>query len=166
MSDLDNVDRKILALLQDDGRLPLVKLAEQVHLTKTPCAERLRRLIRQGYISGFRAVLEPAKLEAGYVSFVQVTLERTTTDVLEAFNRAVRQIPQVEACHMIAGGFDYLLKVRTRDVGHYRKLLGDKLSQLPGVQQTHTFMVMEAVKDDPSVPLAALNQVHDAGPAV
>ncbi|HMB75882.1 MAG TPA: Lrp/AsnC ligand binding domain-containing protein [Kiloniellaceae bacterium] len=154
MSDLDTIDRKILALLQQDGRLSLVKLAERVHLTKTPCAERLRRLIRQGYIAGFRAILDPTMLEAGYVSFVQVTLDRTTTDVLEAFNRAVREIPQIEACHMIAGDFDYLLKVRSRDVNHYRQLLGDKLSQLPGVQQTHTFMVMEAVKDDPSVPLA------------
>jgi len=153
MSDLDNIDRKILALLQADGRLSLVKLAEKVHLTKTPCAERLRRLMRHGFIAGFRAVLDPTKLDAGYVSFVQVTLDRTTTDVLEAFNQAVRLIPEVEACHMIAGDFDYLLKVRSRDVSHYRQLLGDKLSRLPGVQQTHTFMVMEAVKDDPSVPL-------------
>lgn len=155
MSELDNIDRKILALLQDDGRLSLVKLAERVHLTKTPCAERLRRLMRQGYITGFRAVLDPERLEAGYVSFVQVTLDRTTTDVLEAFNSAVREIPQVEACHMIAGDFDYLLKVRSRDVAHYRQLLGDKLSLLPGVQQTHTFMVMEAVKDDPAVPFVS-----------
>ena len=153
MTELDKIDRRILALLQDDGRLSLVKLAEKVHLTKTPCAERLRRLMRQGYIAGFRAVLDPELLGAGYVSFVQVTLDRTTTDILEAFNRAVRQIPEIEACHMIAGDFDYLLKVRSRDVAHYRQLLGDKLSQLPGVQQTHTFMVMEAVKDDPSLPL-------------
>ena len=155
MTDLDSIDRKILLLLQGDGRMSVVKLAEKVNLTKTPCAERLRRLSRLGYIEGFRAVLNPELLEAAYVSFVQVILDRTTTDVLDAFNRAVQKIPEIESCHMIAGDFDYLLKVRTRDVAHYRQLLGDRLSLLPGVQQTHSFMVMEAVKDDPSIPLAS-----------
>ncbi|WP_350333226.1 Lrp/AsnC ligand binding domain-containing protein [Coralliovum pocilloporae] len=153
MIDLDSIDRRILSALQADGRLSIVRLAERVHLTKTPCAERVKRLERLGYISGYRAVLDPDLLEANYISFVQVLLERTTTDILDRFNDAVRRIPEIQSCHMIGGGFDYLLKVRTRDVAHYRALLGDTLSLLPGVQQTHTYMVMEAIKDDPTLPV-------------
>lgn len=151
--DLDAIDRHILAQLQHSGRLSIVELAARVNLTKTPCAERLRRLERNGFITGYLARLDPVKLDRGYVSFVQVNLERTTTDILTAFNDAVRRIPEVQACHMIAGGHDYLLKIRTRDVAHYRDVLGDSISSLPGVLQTHTFVVMEVVKDDAEIAL-------------
>ncbi len=146
-SELDNVDKNILQELQTYGRISIVDLAAKVHLTKTPCAERVKRLEKAGYIEGYKAVLSPEKLGCAYESFVQVTLEQTTNDILSAFNRAVVQIDEIQSCHMIAGGFDYLLKIRTRDVSHYRELLGSTLSSLPGVQQTHTYVVMESVKD-------------------
>ena len=117
-NELDSVDRRILAELQKQGRLSIVELAQRVHLTKTPCAERVRRLESAGYIQGYQANLEPKLLDCAYESFVQVTLSQTTTDVLDAFNRAARDIDEIQSCHMIAGGFDYLLKVRTKDVEH------------------------------------------------
>lgn len=151
METLDRIERRILAELQRDGRQSLVALAHRVGLTKTPLAERVKKLERAGYIRGYAALLDPARLGAGHVALVQVTLERTTTDVLDAFNAAVKQIPQVQSCHMVAGSFDYLLKVRSADIAEYRSLLGEKISALPGVQQTHTFAVMETIKDEPFV---------------
>ena len=145
---LDRIDRRILAELQDHGRLSMVELARRVHLTKTPCTERVRRLERDGFIRGYAARLDPDRLGSGHVAFVQVTLDRTTTDVFDRFHAAVRHLPEVQACHMIAGGFDYLLKVRTRDIAAYRQALGDRIAALPGVQQTHTYVVMETVKDE------------------
>ncbi|MCB1757239.1 MAG: Lrp/AsnC ligand binding domain-containing protein [Gammaproteobacteria bacterium] len=145
---LDSVDKNILRELQNEGRLSVVELANRVHLTKTPCAERVRRLEKIGYIKGYQAMLAADRLGCAYESFVQVTLSHTTTDILNAFNQAVAEIDEVQSCHMIAGGFDYLLKVRTRDVAHYREVLGSTLATLPGVQQTHTYVVMESVKDE------------------
>ncbi len=153
-NELDLVDRRILVELQKQGRLSIVELAQRVHLTKTPCAERVRRLESAGYIKSYQANLEPQLLGCSYESFVQVTLSQTTTDVLDAFNRAVRNIDEIQSCHMIAGGFDYLLKVRTKDVAHYRELLGSKLSGLPGVQQTHSYVVMESVKDESRITVS------------
>jgi Lrp/AsnC family leucine-responsive transcriptional regulator len=151
--DLDRIDRRILAELQADGRLSIVELARRVNLTKTPCAERVRRLEREGVILGYQARLNPEVLGADHVAFVQVSLTSTTEGDLERFNQAVRRLPEVQSCHMIAGGFDYLLKVRTADIGQYRHVLGEKISQLPGVQQTHTYVVMENVKDETTVPV-------------
>ncbi|WP_041794781.1 Lrp/AsnC ligand binding domain-containing protein [Pararhodospirillum photometricum] len=151
MTDLDRIDRRILRELQADGRLSIVELARRVNLTKTPCAERVRRLEREGVIEGYQARLASEVLGAGHIAFVQVSLKSTTEAELERFNAAVRALPEVQSCHMIAGGFDYLLKVRTRDIGHYRHVLGDKISSLPAVLQTHTFVVMENVKDETTV---------------
>ncbi len=144
---IDSLDVKILKALQSEGRISITDLSQRVNLSKTPCAERVRRLERAGYISGYCAALDPIKLGLPYVVFVQVTLDQTRTDVLDAFNAAVARIPEVEACHMIAGGFDYLIKIRARDMEHYRTLLGDRLGALPGVRQTHTYPVMETVVD-------------------
>ncbi len=152
---LDRIDRRILAELQADGRLSIVELARRVHLTKTPCAERVKRLEKAGIIKGYRASLDPNALEAGHVAFVQVSLAGTSGAELDSFNAAARQLPEIQSCHMIAGGFDYLLKVRARDMSHYRALLGDRISQLPGVQNTHTYVVMETVKDEAAVPVPA-----------
>ncbi len=150
---LDNVDKRILNELQSHGRLSVVELAGRVHLTKTPCAERMKRLEKSGYIRRYQAILSAEHLDCAYESFVQVTLAQTTTDILNAFNQAVAEIEEIQSCHMIAGGFDYLLKVRARDVGHYREILGSKLSALPGVLQTHTYVVMETVKDETKLPV-------------
>ena len=145
---LDAIDRKILKSLQLDGRMSITDLSEAVNLSKTPCAERVRRLEKSGLIRGYRADLHAGGLGLPYVTFVQVTLERTTTDVLEKFNIAAKRVPEIESCHMVAGGYDYLLKVRTRDMAHYRQVLGDSIGALPGVANTHTYPVMQTVIDN------------------
>ena len=116
-------------------------------MSKTPCHTRLRRLENDGYILGYRALLDPVKLGLDHIAFVEVKLSDTRAAALGEFNTAVRKLPQVEQCHMIAGGFDYLLKVRTHDIAAYRNLLGEVLSVLPHVSQTSTYVAMEAVKD-------------------
>lgn len=148
---LDMIDRKILKLLQANGRSTITELSEQVNLSKTPCTERVRRLEREGHIAGYRAVIDPVSVGLDTLVFVQVSLERTTTDVLDRFNAEVRRIPEIEAAHMIAGGFDYLLKVRARDMAHYRQVLGDRIGALPGVSQTHTYPVMETVTENAGI---------------
>ncbi len=121
---MDRIDKKILKEIQADGRITMTELASRVGLTKTPCIERLRRLEARGVITGYGAHLNPASLEAGHIAFVQVSLNDTTTAALQEFNLVVRQVPQIQSCHMIAGNFDYLLKVRTKDVAEYRQFLG------------------------------------------
>lgn len=144
---LDSLDRKILNVVSRDARITVTDLSEQVGLSKTPCHARLRRLEKQGYILGYRALIDPVKLGLDHIAFVEVKLADTRAAALEEFNAAVRKLSQVEQCHMIAGGFDYLMKVRTRDITEYRKLLGEELSALPHVAQTSTYVVMEAVKE-------------------
>ncbi|PCJ42987.1 MAG: leucine-responsive transcriptional regulator [Alphaproteobacteria bacterium] len=143
---LDKIDQNILNILQKDGRISNVKLAETIHLSPTPCLERVKRLEKDGYIKGYVALLESNLLDAALVSFIEVSLERTTTRALEIFRQEIREIPEIQECHMVAGGFDYLIKVRTRDMAHYRKFLGEKLSSLSGIRSTHTYVVMEEVK--------------------
>jgi len=150
---LDRIDRRILHLLQEFGRLSNVELARAVNLSPTPCLERVRRLERGGYITGYCAQLDPAKLGAGLMVLVEVTLDRTSGNVFEAFRKAVLEIPQVLECLMVAGGFDYLIKVRVADMPAYRALLGERLAALPGVLQTHTYVVMEEVKDTRLLPV-------------
>lgn len=144
---LDSTDRRILNELQVNGRISIVDLAERVHLTKTPCSERVKRLEREGVISGYSATINPVEVEMGHVMIVHVNLSKTSDSSLEDFNRAVRLIPEVQTCLMIAGPFDYMLKVRTRDITQFRELLGERISQLPSVMQTHSFAVMESVKE-------------------
>jgi len=146
-SQLDLLDRAILRELSRDGRIPVTELANRVGLSKTPCQTRMKRLIAEGYIQGFRAILDPAKLDRNHVAFTEVKLELTTEKALSAFNRAVIDVPEIETCHMIAGAFDYLLKVRTRDVNDYRRVLGEVISALPNVASTSTHVSMQSVKD-------------------
>lgn len=150
---LDRIDRNILRLLQENGRLSNVELARRVNLSPTPCLERVRRLERQGYITGYAALLAPERLEAGLTVFVQVTLDRTTTDVFDRFREAAAPVEEISECHMIAGGFDYLLKVRTANMAAFRRFLGEVVNALPGVISTSTYVVMEAVKEGPHVPI-------------
>jgi Lrp/AsnC family leucine-responsive transcriptional regulator len=147
MVDLDSFDRKIIAALAEDGRLTITDLAERVGLSKTPCQVRLRRLRAKGVIRGFRAIVDPAALGLEHVAFTEVKLSDTREAALEEFNTAVRRLPEVEECHMIASSFDYLLKVRTADIRRYRQVLGEKISSLPHVASTSTFVAMETVKD-------------------
>jgi len=143
----DSIDRKILDELQANGRLSIVELANRVNLTKTPCSQRVRRLERSGVIRGYSAKVDPVEVGLNHVTIVHVNMMRTVDNSLNDFNDAVKQIPEVQTCMMIAGSFDYMLKVRTRDIAHFRELLGEKISKLPNVMQTHSFAVMETVKD-------------------
>lgn len=152
---LDPMDLRILEEIQKDGRISVVELSRRVHLTKTPCAERLKRLEKTGVIRGYFAKLDPVVMNAGHIVMVQVQLKGTTADELEAFNAAVVRVPEIQSCHMVAGGYDYLLKVRSKDIGDYRRLLGEAISKLPGVLQTHTYVVMETVKDEVTLPVAS-----------
>lgn len=145
--DLDDFDRRIIALLVADGRMTVTDLAVVVGLSKTPCQVRLRRLVSLGVIKGFRAIVDPAKLGIDHVAFAEVKLSDTRETALAEFNRAVWKIPEVEECHMIAGRFDYLLKVRTSDIRRYRAVLGEKISSLPNVASTSTYVSMETVLD-------------------
>ena len=144
---LDAVDRRILAELAQNGRISVAELSRRVNLSKTPCQARMTRLEKAGYIRGYRAVLDPRRLGLPHVAFVEVKLSDTRAPALAAFNKAVRAIAEVEQAHMIASSFDYLLKVRTKDIADYREVLGEKISALPHVASTSTFVAMETVKD-------------------
>jgi Lrp/AsnC family leucine-responsive transcriptional regulator len=143
--DLDEFDRRIIAALVEDGRMTITDLAVQVGLSKTPCQVRLKRLQETGVIRGFRAMVDPAKLGMDHIAFTEVKLSDTREAALGEFNAAVRRIPEVEECHMLASNFDYLLKVRTADIRRYRMVLGEKISALPHVASTSTFVAMETV---------------------
>ncbi|MEP5762561.1 MAG: Lrp/AsnC ligand binding domain-containing protein [Litoreibacter sp.] len=147
-SRLDGFDLDILRILREDGRISVTALAEQVGLSKTPCQIRLKRLQKTGYITGFRAMLNPVMLGHSNVAFIEVKLNDTREKALQAFNDAVRKIPEIEMCHMIAGAFDYLLKVRTDDLSDYRRVLGEKISTLPHVANTSTHVSIQAIQDD------------------
>lgn len=148
IDDLDLFDRRIIEVLSEDGRIPVTELSRKIGLSKTPCQARLKRLVDEGYIIGFRAAIDPEKLGLDHIAFTTVKLSDTREDALNAFNVAVRKIREVEECHMIASSFDYLLKVRTPDIRRYREVLGEKISSLPNVASTSTFVVMESVKDN------------------
>ncbi|MAZ06599.1 MAG: proline dehydrogenase transcriptional activator [Halomonas sp.] len=147
MADLDRIDQSIIRELQKNSRITVTELASRVGLSKTPCQVRMRRLEEQGYITGYTALVNQTKLGLSHIAFAQVTLNDTSSSALAAFNKAVKQISAVEQCHMIAGNFDYLLKVRTRNMQEYRQVLGEEISALPHVLQTSTFVVMENVRD-------------------
>lgn len=146
-NNLDRIDRKILSILQEDGRIANLKLAEAVALSPTAVLARVQRLTREGFIVGYHADLNAAKLGRGLVVFVEVLLDRTTPNVFDEFKAAVQVHDEVMECHMVAGGFDYLLKTRMADMAAYRAFAGRVLWQLPGVRETRTYAVMEEVKN-------------------
>jgi Lrp/AsnC family leucine-responsive transcriptional regulator len=150
---IDRLDRRILTILQADGRIAAVDLADQVGLSPTSAGERLKRLQKDGYIDGFGARLNPERIGLGMLIFIEVSLHRTTPDVFDRFANAVRRAPQVLECHMVAGGFDYLIKTRVSGMAAYRRFLGEVLLTLPDVRETRTYAVMEEVKADGLLPL-------------
>ena len=152
-SDLDRTDLKILRCLQDDGRISNLKLAQVVALSPTAVLARVQRLSKEGFILGYEARLNPLKLGAGMMVFVEVLLDRTTPNVFEAFKAAVQVRAEIMECHMVAGGFDYLLKTRMADMAAYRAFAGTVLWQLPGVRETRTYAVMEEIKNTTRLPL-------------
>ena len=147
LEDLDRLDLRILQALQQDGRTTNLKLAETVALSPTAVLARVQRLTREGYILGYEARLNPLKLGAAMLVFVEVLLDRTTPNVFDQFKAAVQVYPEIMECHMVAGGFDYLLKTRMADMLAYRNFAGTVLWQLPGVRETRTYAVMEEVKN-------------------
>lgn len=143
----------MLRALQEDGRIAGVELAEKVGLSPTATGERLRRLQKDGVITGFSARIDPRRLGLELLVFVEVSLDKTTPDVFERFAAAVKRAPEVLECHMVAGGFDYLIKTRVADMTAYRRFLGETLLALPGVRETRTYAVMEEVKSDGALPV-------------
>ncbi|MBA6293400.1 winged helix-turn-helix transcriptional regulator [Colwellia sp. MB3u-70] len=149
---LDRIDLTILDALQKNGRISNSTLAQQVNLSASPCLERVKRLEQEGYIERYGAFLNASKLKYGMTAFIQVTLDRTTADIFNKFRAQVIEIKEVAECHMVVGGFDYLLKLRFENMEAYRILLGN-IVELPGVSQTHTYVVMEHVKRYSGVPI-------------
>jgi len=150
---LDKIDARILRALQADGRVSNLKLAETVHLSATAVLERVKRLTRDGFILGYEARLNPEKLGAGLLVFIEVVLDRTTHDAMSIFKAAVQVRPEILECHLVAGGFDYLIKTRVADMQAYREFVGSVIWALPGVRETRTYAVMEEVKNTTMLPI-------------
>ena len=153
MRKLDRTDIEILSILQADGKTTNVALSKQINLSATPCLERVKALEGDGLITGYSANLSPSKLGLGLTIFIQILLDRTSEDAFQKFRAAIMAIPQIQACHMVTGGFDYQLKVRVPDMAAYRNFLGDVLSKVPGIRETHSYPVMEELKDSASISL-------------
>ena len=150
---LDSIDFAIMEALQSNGRLPVVELAKRINLSPTPCTLRMRKLEQDGVISGYHARLNPAVLGQALLVFVTVTLKATDEATLKTFNAAVKPVRQILECHMVGGGFDYLIKIRVRDMAEYRDILGGVIGALPMVEGTHSYFVMEEVKENPLLPI-------------
>lgn len=153
LHDLDKIDIRILRVLQKDGRISNLKLAEEVHLSPTAVLERVKRLTRDGFILGYEARLNPDKLGAGMLVFIEVVLDRTTHDAMNTFKAAVQVRAEIQECHLVAGGFDYLIKTRVANMQAYRELVGSVIWALPGVRETRTYAVMEEVKNTTLLPI-------------
>ena len=150
---LDRTDRLILTALQANGRISNTALARKVNLTPTPCLERVRRLERQGYITGYTALLNPRLVDAGLLVFVEISLLRNSPDAFNDFRREASKLTGILECHLVSGNFDYLIKARVKDMDEYRRLLGEKILALPGVSDSRSYVVMEEVKETTSLQL-------------
>ncbi|AFC87491.1 transcriptional regulator [Frateuria aurantia DSM 6220] len=151
--EMDRTDRAILRILQTEGRISFTELGERVGLSTTPCTERVRRLEREGIITGYYARLAPEHLKAGLLVFVEISLAYKSGDIFEEFRRAAVKLPQVMECHLVSGDFDYLLKARISEMASYRKLLGNILLKLPHVRESKSYIVMEEVKETLALPI-------------
>ena len=152
--ELDRIDRRILRIVQQEGRIPFTELGERVGLSTTPCTERVRRLERDGVITGYHARLAPAAVKASLLVFVEISLAYKSGDIFEEFRRAALKLPNVLECHLMSGDFDYLLKARINEMASYRKLLGSTLLTLPHVRESKSYIVMEEVKETLCLPIA------------
>jgi len=150
---LDDIDRRLLRVLQRDGRISNLDLAQQCHLSPSACSDRLRRLRERGVIAGFTALLDPKAIGRALLIFVEVQLDRTTGDTFSDFAAAALRTPEILECHMVAGGFDYLIKARVSDMEAYRRFLGEVLVAMPGVRETRTYAVLEEVKSVTVLPV-------------
>lgn len=151
--ELDKIDRKILGILQQDARISVTDLAEQVGLSVTPCGERIKRLEKEGVILGYHARLDPQALELSLLVFVEIKLSAKSGVIFENFKREIIKLPSIQECHLVSGEFDYLIKARISKMSDYRKLLGEILLTLPGAQESKSYIVMEEVKETLALPL-------------
>ena len=151
---LNRIDRHILKVLQEDGRISFAELGRQVGLTTTPCIERVKRLERNGYIRGYTTLINAEYLDAGLIVFVQIRLNRTSKNNFEQFKRAVGRLPEVQECYLVSGNFDYLIKARIADMAAYREFLENTLLSIPSVQESTSVVVMEAVKETLEIPIS------------
>ncbi|WP_417068804.1 Lrp/AsnC ligand binding domain-containing protein [Niveibacterium terrae] len=154
MRNLDRSDRKILELLQENGRMTLTELAEKVGLSATPVAERVRRLEREKVITGYHARIDPRALGLNLLVFVEIRLSAKSGDLFDEVKRALAWLPEVMECHLVSGDFDYLVKARISEMGDYRRLLGNILNRLPAAAESRSFVVMEEVRETLALPLA------------
>ena len=153
LAQLDRTDRQILKTLQTNGRISNVDLSRRVNLSPTPCLERVRRLEADGFIHHYAALLNPLKLDKKLCAYIEISLTSTTTQALEEFDQYMRSMPEVQECQMVAGGFDYLIKIRVKDMQDYQRFLGEQLATVPGVAQTHTYVVINEVKSETAIPI-------------
>ncbi len=150
---IDRIDKNILVELQKDGRLSNVELSKRVGLSPTPCLERVKRLEKEQYITGYQANLNSAKLDLALLIFVEITLTKTSPDVFDDFAAAVHELDVIQECHLVSGDFDFLLKTRVKDMLAYRQLLGDTLLRLPAVSESRTYVVMDEIKSSNMLPI-------------
>ncbi len=150
---IDRIDKNILVELQKNGRLSNVELSKRVGLSPTPCLERVKRLEKEKYITGYIAILNPLKLDAALLVFVEITLTKTSPDVFDDFAKAVQDLEVIQECHLVSGDFDFLLKTRVKDMLAYRALLGDTLLRLPSVSESRTYVVMDEIKSNNILPI-------------
>jgi Lrp/AsnC family leucine-responsive transcriptional regulator len=150
---LDRLDKAILTEIQKDGRISNVELSRRIGLSATPCLERVKRLEKDNYITGYAGLINPEKVGAALLVFVEITLSRTSPDVFEEFANAVQLLDDIQECHLVSGNFDFLLKTRVADMSNYRRLLGDTLLRLPSVSESRTYVVMEEVKQTSFLPI-------------
>ena len=153
MTELDRTDRKILDILQRQGRIPMTELAQQIGLSTSPCTERVRRMEREGVITGYHARIDPQAIGKTLLVFVEITLSSKSADVFDKVRTELLHVPEVMECHLVSGGFDYLVKARLRAMSDYRRLLGDLLKKLPVTAESNCYVVMEEVKESLYLPL-------------
>lgn len=159
--ELDQIDRHILRILQREGRISYVDLGERVGLSTTPCMERVRRLEREKFILSYGARLNPHKLQANLLVFVEISLNTKSASIFDEFRRAAMKLPHVLECHLVSGDFDYLVKARISEMASYRKLLGDILLKLPGVRESKSYIVMEEIKETLELPVPEISSGDD-----
>ncbi len=153
MTELDRTDRKILDILQRQGRIAMTELAQQIGLSTSPCSERVRRLERSGVITGYHARIDPQAVGKTLLVFVEIKLSAKSGEVFDKVKQELLHMPEVLECHLVSGGFDYLVKARLRAMGEYRKLLGDLLKKLPVTAESHSYVVMEEIKESLFLPM-------------
>ncbi|MDO4777157.1 MAG: winged helix-turn-helix transcriptional regulator [Cardiobacteriaceae bacterium] len=147
MKDIDKIDRKILQLLQGNGRMSMTELAERVGMSVSPVTERVRRLERDGVITGYGARINPQALGLGLLVFVEIKLRSKSGNIFDDFRREVAKVPQILECYLVSGEYDYLLKLRLPDMAAYRDMLGNILLQLPAAAESRSYVVMEEAKE-------------------